>query len=101
VSTIGAAQDMESEDLRRLYVNCAYWALGLESTIPPKAMSIMWEATGRHGLSAAEIHQGADAQRLRDQEAGLARLAVVVADEKLTDECCYWMYSCASVGVLR
>lgn len=33
-STIGAAQDMESEDLRRLYVNCIYWALGLESAIP-------------------------------------------------------------------
>jgi len=37
VSTIGAAQDMESEDLRRLYVNCIYWAVGLESKIPPKA----------------------------------------------------------------
>ncbi|MCY2994469.1 MAG: GH32 C-terminal domain-containing protein [Planctomycetota bacterium] len=36
-STIGAAQDMESEDLRRLYVNSVYWALGLESHIPPKA----------------------------------------------------------------
>jgi len=37
VSTIGAAQDMENEDLRRLYVNGAYWALGMESAIPPKA----------------------------------------------------------------
>jgi len=37
VSTIGAAQDMESEDLRRLYVNGIYWAVGLESAIPPKA----------------------------------------------------------------
>ncbi|MDP6525715.1 MAG: ThuA domain-containing protein [Kiritimatiellia bacterium] len=37
MSTIGAAQDMESEDLRRLYVNCIYWALGLESKIPQKA----------------------------------------------------------------
>jgi len=37
MSTIGAAQDMESEDLRRLYVNCIYWALGLESAIPEKA----------------------------------------------------------------
>ena len=27
----------ESEDLRRLYVNCTYWALGMESAIPPKA----------------------------------------------------------------
>ena len=37
MSTIGAAPDMESEDLRRLYVNCTYWALGLESKIPEKA----------------------------------------------------------------
>ncbi len=37
MSTIGAAQDMESEDLRRLYVNCIYWALGLESAIPQRA----------------------------------------------------------------
>ncbi len=37
MSTIGASQDMESEDLRRLYVNCIYWAVGLESKIPPKA----------------------------------------------------------------
>jgi hypothetical protein len=37
MSTIGASQDMESEDLRRLYVNCIYWAVGLESKIPAKA----------------------------------------------------------------
>ena len=37
MSTIGAAPDMESEDLRRLYVNAIYWAVGLESKIPEKA----------------------------------------------------------------
>jgi hypothetical protein len=37
VSTIGAAQDMESEDLRRLYVNSIFWAVGRESEIPKKA----------------------------------------------------------------
>ena len=37
MSTIGAAQDMESEDLRRLFVNCVFWAVGLESEIPTKA----------------------------------------------------------------
>ncbi len=37
VSTIGASQDMESEDLRRLYVNAVYWAVGLESKIPARA----------------------------------------------------------------
>ena len=36
-STIGASQDMESEDLRRLYVNCTYWAMGMERKIPKKA----------------------------------------------------------------
>ena len=37
MSTIGAAQDMENEDVRRIYVNCVYWALGLESAIPQRA----------------------------------------------------------------
>ena len=37
MSAIGAAPDMESEDLRRLYVNAIYWAAGLESKIPEKA----------------------------------------------------------------
>ena len=37
MSTIGAAPDMENEDLRRLHVNCIYWALGLESAIPQNA----------------------------------------------------------------
>jgi hypothetical protein len=37
MSTIGAAQDMESEDLRRLYVNSIFWAVGLETGIPEKA----------------------------------------------------------------
>jgi type 1 glutamine amidotransferase len=34
MSTIGASQDMESEDLRRLYVNGTYWAMGIEDKIP-------------------------------------------------------------------
>lgn len=37
MSTIGASQDMESEDLRRLYVNAVYWAVGLESKTPRRA----------------------------------------------------------------
>ena len=36
-STIGAATDLESEGLRRLIVNAAYWAVGLEEKIPEKA----------------------------------------------------------------
>jgi hypothetical protein len=32
-TTMGAATDLESEDLRRLLVNAAYWSVGLESKI--------------------------------------------------------------------
>ena len=36
-STIGAAVDLESEGLRRLFVNAVYWDLGMEDKIPAKA----------------------------------------------------------------
>ncbi|HSW45955.1 MAG TPA: ThuA domain-containing protein [Phycisphaerae bacterium] len=36
-TTMGAATDLESEDLRRLLVNAAYWCLGMEERIPPRA----------------------------------------------------------------
>ncbi len=36
-TTMGAAVDLESEGLRRLLVNAAYWAVGLEKKIPAKA----------------------------------------------------------------
>lgn len=65
MSTIGAAQDMESEDLRRLHVNCIYWALGLESRIPAKAnvdyVNAGWKAsrfgggTFKKGLMPADF----------------------------------------------
>ena len=35
-STIGAAVDLESEGLRRLFVNAVYWDLGMEDKIPAK-----------------------------------------------------------------
>ena len=34
---MGAAVDLESEGLRRLLVNAAYWTVGLEKQIPAKA----------------------------------------------------------------
>ncbi len=37
VSTMGAADDFESEGLRRLLVNAAYWTTGLEKKIKPDA----------------------------------------------------------------
>ncbi len=33
-STIGAAQDLDSEDLRRFLVNASFWCLGREESIP-------------------------------------------------------------------
>lgn len=36
-TTIGAATDLASEGLRRLLVNAAYWCLGMEDRIPPRA----------------------------------------------------------------
>lgn len=36
-TTMGAAIDLLSEDLRRLVVNAAYWAVGLEKNIPEKS----------------------------------------------------------------
>ncbi len=36
-TTMGSATDFQSEGLRRLIVNGAYWAVGLESKIPDKA----------------------------------------------------------------
>ena len=36
-TTMGSSTDLQSEGLRRLLVNAAYWATGLESQIPKKA----------------------------------------------------------------
>ena len=36
-TTMGAATDLQSEGLRRLVVNAAYWCVGLEDKIPAKA----------------------------------------------------------------
>ena len=36
-STMGASIDLLNEDLRRMFVNACYWAMGLESEVPKKA----------------------------------------------------------------
>lgn len=36
-TTMGAAVDLQSEDLRRLLVNASYWAMGMEDQIPERA----------------------------------------------------------------
>ncbi len=37
MTTIGASQDFADENLRRLFVNACYWAVGLAEQIPPRA----------------------------------------------------------------
>ena len=37
MTTMGASQDFADENLRRLFVNACYWAVGLEKEIPPRA----------------------------------------------------------------
>jgi type 1 glutamine amidotransferase len=59
MSTIGAAPDMESEDLRRLYVNALYWAAGLESKIPQKAdVRYVGEAWKASPFGGDKFHHG-------------------------------------------
>jgi len=36
-TTMGSATDLQNEGLRRLLVNAAYWAVGLEKKIPRQA----------------------------------------------------------------
>ena len=36
-STMGASVDLQNEDLRRLFVNACYWAMGIEKDLPQKA----------------------------------------------------------------
>lgn len=45
-TTMGAAEDLSSEGLRRLLVNASYWALGMEDQISPDAdVSVIGEYT--------------------------------------------------------
>lgn len=37
-TTMGAAIDLISEDLRRLLVNACYWAVGMDNQIPEKSI---------------------------------------------------------------
>ncbi len=56
-STMGAADDLESEALRRLLVNATYWAVGREKKIPSAAdVSIVGEYTPHSFLSENYTH---------------------------------------------
>ncbi len=63
-TTMGAAVDLENEGLRRLLVNAAYWAVGLEKKIPARAdvayvgeYKPEWFGFGKfkHGLKPADL----------------------------------------------
>lgn len=56
-STMGAADDLENESLRRLLVNATYWTCGLEKKIPKKAdVSIVGEYHPHSFLSEDYTH---------------------------------------------
>ncbi len=56
-STMGAADDLENESLRRLLVNATYWSVGLENKIPAKAnVSIVGEYHPHSFLSEDYTH---------------------------------------------
>ena len=67
-STIGAAQDWSSEDLRRLFLNAAFWTLAMEDEIPSQGLeaSVLgkWAPTAfgfntyRQGLTPADYKDG-------------------------------------------
>jgi trehalose utilization protein len=57
MSTMGAADDLLSEPLRRLLVNATYWTVGLENKIPAKAdVSIVGEYHPHSYLSEDYTH---------------------------------------------
>ncbi|HLH05266.1 MAG TPA: ThuA domain-containing protein [Bryobacteraceae bacterium] len=58
VSTMGAADDLLSEALRRLFVNAAYWTLGMEAQIPARADVRLVGDYHPHAYTSEEFTQG-------------------------------------------
>jgi hypothetical protein len=63
-TTMGAAVDLQNEDLRRLLVNACYWSTGLAAKIPPKSnvdyvgeYQPLWFGFGKFkkGIKPAEV----------------------------------------------
>ena len=55
---MGAATDLETEGTRRLLVNAAYWAIGLEDKIPARSdVALVGEIT-RSRLASAHSRKG-------------------------------------------
>jgi hypothetical protein len=51
-TTMGAADDIETEGLRRLIVNAVYWSLGMERQIPAMADAAFIGKYDPHSFSA-------------------------------------------------
>lgn len=70
-TTMGAAEDWQSEDLRRLLFNAALWTLGMETSIPPEGLDASMIGTYepshfgfdgfRRGLVPADLKEGTPA----------------------------------------
>lgn len=65
VSTMGAADDLESEALRRLLVNASYWAVGLERKIPPRADVALVGEYHPHPYTSDDYTKGVQPSDLR------------------------------------
>ncbi len=58
VSTMGAADDLENEALRRLLVNATYWSIGLDGKIPAHADVALVGAYHPHSYTSEEYTKG-------------------------------------------
>ena len=66
-TTMGAATDLESEGLRRLLVNAAYWAVGLEDKIPERRRRRARRRIPPAALRLRGLQEGREARRLRQR----------------------------------
>lgn len=63
-TTMGAADDIENEALRRLIVNAVYWATGLEEKIPPRADVAFIDKYNPHSFSSQVYTAGVQPSEL-------------------------------------
>ena len=58
-TTMGSAGDMQSEAFRRMLINAAYWATGMEDKIPAKSAAdfVGVPVTWKKGMTAAQLKE--------------------------------------------
>ena len=66
-TTMGSAKDFQSEGLRRLVVNAAYWCVGLEAKIPAKANVDLVGEYHALPIGGGKYPQGGHAGGTRDE----------------------------------